>query len=81
MTKHTMTVFVALIISEEQRGYFRAAGAVAKETALRSFVPKQSGPAGPPNDMFSKLEMWRQTEFSKITYLDSDAFPLVNVDA
>lgn len=30
--------------------------------------------------MFSKLEMWHQLEFSRIAYLDGDAFPILNID-
>ncbi|QIW96733.1 hypothetical protein AMS68_002251 [Peltaster fructicola] len=78
--KYPITIFVAPFVPAEQRAYFAAAGALVRELPLRPFVPNQAGAAGRLRDMFSKLEMWRQTEFSKITYLDSDAFPLVNVD-
>ncbi|KAJ8607598.1 hypothetical protein MRB53_040182 [Persea americana] len=77
--RHTMTVFVAPFISQEQRQYFTAAGAIVRELPLRPFTPEHAGAAGRLKDMFSKLEMWNHTEFSKILYLDSDAFPLANV--
>nr|POE48667.1 uncharacterized protein c5h10.12c [Quercus suber] len=82
--KHPVTVFVAPFVSEKQRDYFAAAGAIVRELALVPFVPDASTPAniaGRLMDMFSKLEMWNHTEFSRITYLDSDAFPLANIDA
>lgn len=78
--KHPFTVFVAPFVSQEHRAYFTAAGAIVREVALHPFVPTKSGGAGRLKDMFSKLEMWRELEYSRITYLDSDAFPLVNVD-
>lgn len=78
--KHPMTVFVAPFITEEHRDYFRAAGAIVRELAVREFTPLTNGSAGRLRDMFTKLEMWSQTDYSKILYLDSDAFPLTNVD-
>nr|POE96881.1 uncharacterized protein c5h10.12c [Quercus suber] len=83
-SKHPVTVFVAPFVSEKQRDYFSAAGAIVRELALVPFEPDASTPAniaGRLMDMFSKLEMWNHTEFSRITYLDSDAFPLANIDA
>lgn len=31
-------------------------------------------------DQFSKLHFWNQTQYSAIAYMDSDAFPLKNID-
>nr|POF02988.1 uncharacterized protein c5h10.12c [Quercus suber] len=81
--KYPVTVFVAPFIVEAQRDYFRAAGALVRELPLVPFNPDPQADkhiAGRLVDMFSKLEFWNQTEFSRIAYLDSDAFPLVNLD-
>lgn len=81
---YPVTVFVAPFVSNEQRDYFAAAGAIVRELPLVPFVPNNAtadGISGRLMDMFSKLEMWNQTEFSRIAYLDSDAFPLANIDA
>lgn len=32
-------------------------------------------------DLFSKLNVWNETEFSRVALLDTDAFPLENIDA
>lgn len=79
--EHPVTVFVAPFITAEQRRYFTAAGAIVREVDLVPFEPVESANvAARLMDMFSKLEMWNQTEFSRIAYLDSDAFPVVNID-
>lgn len=78
--EHPVTVFVAPFISDEQRGYFAAAGAVVRELDLIPFQPSGTAP-GRLMDVFSKLEMWNQTEFKRIVYLDSDALPLKNIDS
>lgn len=77
---HPMTVFVAPFVSQQHRDFFIAAGAIVRELSLHPFVPDKAGAAGRLKDMFAKLEMWRQMEFSKIAYMDSDAFTLTNVD-
>ncbi|QIX00967.1 hypothetical protein AMS68_006484 [Peltaster fructicola] len=79
---YPFTVFVAPFIPQQQRDILAAAGATVREMPLVPFKPKASGGliAGRLRDMFSKLYMWNMVEFSKIVYLDSDAFPLINVD-
>lgn len=79
-SKHPVTVFVTGPVPREHREWFAAAGAIVREVGLRPFTPIHPGVPGRIQDMFSKLEMWRQTDFSRITYLDSDAFPLDNID-
>lgn len=78
--KHPVTVFVAPFVPEEHRKYFAAAGALVRELSLVEFVPA-GVTFGRWRDMFSKLEMWRQLDFSRIAYMDSDAFPVNNTDA
>jgi len=82
--RHPVVVFVAPFVTQEQRMHFRAAGAIVREVAQLPFVPNAATTnqvAHRLRDVFSKLEMWNQTDFTRIAYLDSDAFPLVNVDA
>lgn len=80
-TKIPMTVFVTSYVSQEQRNFFVGAGAIVRELPLRPFVPDHPGTSGRLKDMFSKLEMWYQLEFSRIAYLDSDAFPVDHIDS
>lgn len=78
--KHPIVVFVTEHVPEEQRQYFAAAGAVVREIPLRSFEPVDAGVPARLQDLFSKLEMWQQTDFSRIAYLDGDAFPIQPLD-
>lgn len=78
--KHPLTVFVAPFISDEQRDLLSAAGALVKELDLVPWHPAVATYAR-WRDLFSKLNMWEQTDFSKITFLDLDTFPVENIDA
>lgn len=78
--RHPVTVFVGPYVNETQRQVFTAAGAIVRELALRPFEPVMAGVPARLQDMFSKLEMWRQLDFSKIAYFDCDAIPIENVD-
>lgn len=78
--KHPVIVFVPPFITTEQRQYFSAAGAIVRELNLREFEPNKGGLPERLQDMFTKLELWRQTDFSQIFYIDSDAIPYANLD-
>jgi len=81
--QYPMIVFVAPFVTQEQRDIFAAGGAIVRELDLVPFHPEHhedGGVAGRLMDMFSKLEMWKQTDFSLINYMDSDAFALENID-
>jgi alpha-N-acetylglucosamine transferase len=82
--RYPVIVFVTRFATQEQRDMFSAAGAIVRELDLVPFHPVQKpqggGVAGRLIDMFSKLEMWKQTDFSRIMYMDSDAFALENID-
>lgn len=80
-SSHPVIVFVTEVVSEEQRQYFAAAGAIVREVKLNGFEPVLPGVPARLMDMFSKLQMWRQTDFSRIAYFDGDAFPEHNIDA
>lgn len=82
-SQHPVVVFVASHISDAQRGIFQAMGAIVREVEKRPFAPNAdttSLVAERLRDVFAKLEMWTQTDFSRLVYLDSDAFPLINID-
>lgn len=76
---HPFTVFVAPYIVQEQRDIFTAMGAIVRELDLIEWIP--NAPVwGRWRDVFSKLHMWNQTEFSRIAFLDIDAFPFSGID-
>lgn len=79
--KWPVVVFVTPYVREELREYFAAAGAIVREVGLQTFEPVDAGVPARLQDLFSKLEMWRQTDFTRIAYMDSDAFPFTNLDA
>lgn len=79
-SKHPVTVFVTSFISEEFRAWFATAGAIVRQLELLPFEPTDPGVPARLQDVFSKLEMWKQTDFTRIAYMDSDAFPFINID-
>ena len=76
---YPFTVFVAPFISQEQRDLLKGAGANVVELDLVDWKPTVAIWAR-WRDLFSKLHMWAQTQFSLIAFLDSDAFPLKPID-
>ena len=76
---YPFTVFVAPFIAQEQRDLLRGAGANVVELSLIDWKPTVNIFAR-WRDLFSKLHMWNQTQFSLIAFLDSDAFPLKPLD-
>lgn len=78
--KHPVVVFVTQYVPDEQRDYLAAAGAIVRELPIREFEPVDAGVPARLQDLFSKLEMWQQTDFHRIAYLDGDAFPMNNCD-
>lgn len=80
-SSHPVVVFVAPYISQIQRDYLMAAGAMVRELELIEWQPSHKSKAQPRwREMFSKLNFWKQTDFSRILYLDTDAFPLTHLD-
>lgn len=78
--KYPFTVFVAPFITKQQRDLFRGAGANVIELPLIEFTPVNAEIFARWKDLFSRLHMWNQTQFTRITFLDGDAFPLQQVD-
>lgn len=83
---HPIVVFVAPFIPTEQRELLAAQGAIVRELDLVPWdpPPNEDGsifPFARWKDLFSKLNIWGQTDFSRIVFLDLDAFPVQNLDA
>lgn len=78
---HPFVVFVGQYATPEQRELLAGAGAVVRELAPLEWIPNVPGTQPRWKDLFAKLNMWNETEFSRILFLDADAFPLANIDA
>lgn len=83
---HPVVVFVAPFIPQEQRDILTAQGAIVRELGLVPWdpPPNEDGsifPFARWKDLFSKLNIWGETEFSRVVFLDLDAFPVKNIDA
>ncbi|KAF2646504.1 nucleotide-diphospho-sugar transferase [Massarina eburnea CBS 473.64] len=79
--KYPFIVFVASHVTPEQRALLRGAGAIVRELSPLEWNPNVPGVQSRWKDLFAKLNMWKQTDFSRILFLDADAFPLANLDA
>ncbi|PIA91378.1 hypothetical protein CB0940_09107 [Cercospora beticola] len=77
--QYPFTAFVAPHITEEQRSVLAAAGAIVRELDSIEWHPDKNT-QGRWQYNFARLNLWRQTDFSKILYLDADAFPVQNLD-
>lgn len=76
-----VTVFVAPFVAQWQRDMLTAEGARVIELPLLEIKPKKTNLNSERwRDQFIKLNMWNQTQFSKIAYFDADAFPIRPVD-
>lgn len=73
-------VFVPPYISRIQREMFMGAGALVREIEPLSVKPTRPTSAR-YRDGFTKLNLWKETGFKRIAYLDADVFPMANVDA
>lgn len=83
---HPVVVFVAPFIPKEQRDILAAQGAIVRELGLVPWDPPPSEdgsifPFARWKDLFSKLNIWGETDFSRVVFLDLDAFPVQNLDS
>jgi alpha-N-acetylglucosamine transferase len=78
--KHPIVVFVGDYVSNEQRQLLAGAGAVVRELSALPWNPTGPGVPSRWKDLFAKLNMWNETEFSRIIFLDADAFPIAKID-
>jgi inositol 3-alpha-galactosyltransferase len=80
-SKHPLIVFVCPFIPEEQRRILRGQGALVKEIELLDdIIPDEAISTKRWIDVLSKLNMWKEVEWKRIVFLDSDAFPVTNID-
>jgi len=76
-----ITIFVAPFVPQWKRDILMAEGAHVIEIPVIEIAPKVTNWNSERwRDQFTKLNMWNETQFSKIAYFDSDAFPLHHVD-
>jgi len=78
--KHAFVVFVGDFVTQEQRQLLAGAGAIVRELSPLEWDPPGEGIQKRWKDLFAKLNMWKETEFERIVFLDADAFPVANVD-
>lgn len=75
--QYPVTVFVPDFVRQDHCDYFTAAGAIVRTVDLIEFQAEGTkGVSARFKDQFSKLELWRQTDYSRIAFMDCDAFAL-----
>lgn len=79
-SKHPFVVFVADFVPPEQRRLLAGAGAIVRDLAPLPWHPTDAGILERWKDLFAKLHMWNETSFSRILFLDADAFPIAPID-
>lgn len=79
-SKHPIVIFVCPFVSEEFRSIFRGQGAWVEELELFDVKAREGLYFARWADQYSKLNLWAKTQFKRIAYLDSDAFPVKNID-
>lgn len=84
---HPVIVFVAPFIPQQQRDLLLAAGAIVRELELVPWDPPKDAdgqaqmfPFARWRDLFSKLNIWAQTDLARVAFLDLDAFPVRPLD-
>ena len=80
-SKYPVIIFVCPFIPEENRKIFRGQGAIVKEIdLLDDIIPDEIISTKRWIDVLSKLNIWKEVEWKRIVFLDSDAFPVRNID-
>jgi inositol 3-alpha-galactosyltransferase len=80
-SKYPIIVYVCPFIPERNRRIFRGQGAIVKEIELLDdIIPDEAISTRRWIDVLSKLNIWREVEWKRIAFLDSDAFPITNID-
>jgi inositol 3-alpha-galactosyltransferase len=80
-SKYPLIVFVCPFIPYRNRRIFEGQGAIVKEIELLDdIIPDEAIATKRWIDVLSKLNIWRETDWQMITFLDSDAFPVRNID-
>ncbi|KAG5987385.1 hypothetical protein E4U43_005089 [Claviceps pusilla] len=80
-SKYPVIVFVCPFIPEFNRRVLMGQGALVKEIELLDdIIPDEAISTKRWIDVLSKLNLWREVEWERIAFLDSDAFPIRNID-
>ena len=80
-SKYPIIVFVCPFVPEANRRILRGQGAIVKEIELMDdIIPDDQIATKRWIDVLSKLNIWREVEWERIVFLDSDAFPVMNCD-
>ncbi|KAG6010181.1 hypothetical protein E4U21_007658 [Claviceps maximensis] len=80
-SKYPVIVFVCPFIPDSNRRVLRGQGAVVKEIELLDdIIPDEAISTKRWIDVLSKLNLWREVDWERIAFLDSDAFPVRNID-
>lgn len=80
-SKYPFVVFVCPFTPKSQRDILLGQGAFVRELPLlNDVVPFEKLEVARWADQFTKLNMWNATEFKKIVFMDSDVFPVKNLD-
>ncbi len=80
-SKYPVVVYVCPFIPKENRRIFRGQGAMAKEIELLdNIIPDDVIQTKRWIDVLSKLHLWKEVDWKMLAFLDSDAFPIINID-
>lgn len=80
-SRYPFIVLVCPFTPQDQRDVLQGQGAVVIELSLiNDIVPYRELAVPRWVDQFSKLNIWNLTQYKKIAFLDSDVFPISNID-
>ncbi|KAG6037125.1 hypothetical protein E4U41_005317 [Claviceps citrina] len=80
-SSYPVVVFVCPFIPDANRRVLMGQGAIVKEIELLDdVIPDEAITTKRWIDVLSKLNLWGQVEWERIAFLDSDAFPVRNID-
>ncbi|KAG5930952.1 hypothetical protein E4U53_002037 [Claviceps sorghi] len=80
-SRYPVVVFVCPFIPSFPRRVFMGQGAMVKEIGLLDgIIPDEAISTRRWVDVLAKLNLWREVEWERIVFLDSDAFPVRNMD-
>lgn len=80
-SKYPIIIFVCPFIPEINRQIFRGQGAIVKEIELLdNIIPDEKISTKRWIDVLSKLNLWKEVDWKRLVFLDSDAFPVRNID-
>lgn len=78
--QHAVIIFVCPFTSDAQRNVLRGQGAIVEELPLLNVIPEQFLARPRWIDVMAKINIWSFTKYKRIAFLDSDAFPIDNLD-